>query len=323
MTNNRLHQHLRAQTYETTPEIPSYVCYEELECFVRNGPMKHIGTLPATPEKIQTRFFAFMRASPKIGVEINPKLQYQMLYVAQEPSLVVLIHGFANDANKTEIVTLKDSLLEYSFTPVVIIVDWGRGAQAPWYADAAINTQLIGRQIAHFVNVLTMIGRTNPFSVHLIGFSLGAHVAGFAGKYSQNKFNWKFGRITALDAAGPLFEGFPGAHLTKADAYFVDAIHTSAGSNILKGKVGYIGPFAHMDFYPNNGTQQPRCQKQPVSITCDHNMALYYMESSLRGQINCSMYAFKCNSWHEFISGTCSDSIGVAIMGYLSVLSRK
>ncbi|CAG2168260.1 unnamed protein product [Oppiella nova] len=302
-------------------DVPA-VCYEDIDCFAKNGPLRHIGTLPAPPDKINTRFFAFSRYSTGQAFELNVKHPQSLSIVAQEQALAILIHGFANDANKTELLALKDSLLYYTYVNTVIIVDWSRGALAPWYTEAATNTQVVGRQITLLVESLRRNGRTNPFNVHLFGFSLGAQIAGFAGKYSQMKYKWKFGRISALDAAGPLFEGYPGSYLTKSDAYFVDAIHTSAGNNILKGELGFLGPIGHIDFYPNNGTRQPRCQKRIVS-TCDHNSALYYMESSLRSAANCTFVAFKCNSWLEYVSGKCSDRIGVAVMGYLSVLARS
>lgn len=56
-------------------------------------------------------------------------------------------------------------------------VDWGPGSAVPNYVRAAANTRLVGRQLAKLVKSLNV-----PLEkIHLIGFSLGAHVAGFAG----------------------------------------------------------------------------------------------------------------------------------------------
>jgi len=70
---------------------------------------------------------------------------------------------------------------------------------------------------------------------HLIGFSLGAHVAGFAGKKVQESGKQlKVGRITGLDPASPGFDfDSPDVRLDKADAKFVDVIHTD--TNTLLG----------------------------------------------------------------------------------------
>ena len=70
----------------------------------------------------------------------------------------------------------------------------------------------------------------------------------------------------ALDAASPLFENYPGSYLTYEHAHFVDAIHTSAGGNIITGQVGFNIPFGHVDFYPNGGTNQPRCLEGKESL---------------------------------------------------------
>ena len=60
---------------------------------------------------------------------------------------------------------------------------------------------------------------------HIIGHSLGGHIAGYAGeKFSRPKL----GHITALDPAGPNFEGMPSTvRLDRGDAALVDAIHTN------------------------------------------------------------------------------------------------
>lgn len=71
--------------------------------------------------------------------------------------------------------------------------------------------------------------------VHLIGFSLGAHVSGFAGSDSPG-----LKRITGLDPAGPLFEAqHPKARLDSSDANFVDVIHSN-GENLILGGLGKL-----------------------------------------------------------------------------------
>ncbi|XP_048506017.1 lipase member H-A-like [Athalia rosae] len=88
-------------------------------------------------------------------------------------------------------------------------------------------------------------------SIHIIGFSLGAHVAGFAGK------NVKLGvvrRITGLDPALPMFIAKDSAkRLHQTDAVYVDIIHTCAGTLGIKSHIG------HADFYPNGGSEQSGC----------------------------------------------------------------
>lgn len=66
----------------------------------------------------------------------------------------------------------------------------------------------------------------------MIGHSLGAQVAGYAGQ----KLDGKVGRITGLDPAGPMFEHLPpSVRLDPTDAQFVDVIHTNIRSGSLRG----------------------------------------------------------------------------------------
>lgn len=65
----------------------------------------------------------------------------------------------------------------FCFRSRPVCVDWGPGSAVPNYVRAAANTRLVGRQLAKLIRNLEVPQE----KVHLIGFSLGAHVAGFAG----------------------------------------------------------------------------------------------------------------------------------------------
>ena len=65
----------------------------------------------------------------------------------------------------------------------MICVDWSSGA-AYDYIVAVANTRLVGAQIAVFIENINKLYQQNINSrTHLIGYSLGAHVAGFTGSY--------------------------------------------------------------------------------------------------------------------------------------------
>lgn len=62
----------------------------------------------------------------------------------------------------------------------MIIVDWGHGAGIP-YAQATANTRVVGALIAQLIKELTLVGPSLA-DFHIIGHSLGAHIAGYAGE---------------------------------------------------------------------------------------------------------------------------------------------
>lgn len=68
----------------------------------------------------------------------------------------------------------------------MICVDWENGAALPNYVQAAANARLVGKQVAHLISSMNTLLGTNNSHFHLLGFSLGAHVAGFAGDELQN-----------------------------------------------------------------------------------------------------------------------------------------
>ena len=85
----------------------------------------------------------------------------------------------------------------------VVCVDWGPLARGSgplasiFYPLVIENVPKVGEKIADLISFLRSQGFVNTFeSVHLIGFSLGAHAAGIAGSLLQRRLFRKIGRIT-------------------------------------------------------------------------------------------------------------------------------
>lgn len=107
--------------------------------------------------------------------------------------------------------------------------------------------------VSDFLTILSKVAETPFSSIHLIGHSLGAHIAGHIGK----NLNGKIGHITGLDPAGPSYEGIESNNrLWYTDAQFVESIHTDY-SPVLS--FGMKEPCSHVDIYPNGGETQPGC----------------------------------------------------------------
>lgn len=146
--------------------------------------------------------------------------------------------------------TIKDEILLRG-NANIILVHWTGGSRST-YPQSAANTRIVGLEIAHLLRALQNISGFTLDNVHLIGHSLGAHCASFAGKSIPG-----ISRITALDPAAILFEGRNAIYrLAETDAKFVDVIHTDSGMMINFGLAQTCG---HLDFYPNNGKSQPGC----------------------------------------------------------------
>ena len=87
----------------------------------------------------------------------------------------------------------------------VILVDWSKGAKWP-YGQASGNARLVGAQTAELIKFLNSSSSGSPGldkRFYIVGFSLGAHVAGHAGSYLRAQ-GMKLDRIT-----GNAFKTFP------------------------------------------------------------------------------------------------------------------
>uniref|UniRef100_A0A8C1XH86 Lipoprotein lipase n=2 Tax=Cyprinus carpio TaxID=7962 RepID=A0A8C1XH86_CYPCA len=236
---------------------------------------------------------------------------------------------------------LVTALYEREPTANVIVVDWLSRAQQHYLTSAGY-TKLVGRDVAKFVNWLQAEIDYPWEKLHLLGYSLGAHVAGIAGLLTKHKVN----RITGMDPAGPSFEYADAqSTLSPDDALFVDVLHTNTRGSPDRS-IGIQRPVGHIDIYPNGGTFQPGCDLQntvlmvatsglrstfPLSssdvlrfqitktsfnvfswfstdmdqiVKCSHERSIHLFIDSLVNQDQESM-AYRCSSKDSFNKGMC------------------
>ena len=64
----------------------------------------------------------------------------------------------------------------------VVIVDWEKGADRKDYSQAAANTRVVGALTANVIRKMKGYAKARYRDIHLIGHSLGAHIAGYVGE---------------------------------------------------------------------------------------------------------------------------------------------
>ncbi|KAG8192465.1 hypothetical protein JTE90_017995 [Oedothorax gibbosus] len=296
-------------------------CIDELGCFSAGAPFFNImerplSLLPDDREKIDTKFMLYTREYPTTPMNFsniyssidnlprsgfNPQLNTKFI-----------VPGYISKVSPHWKMPLKDSLL--LFEPCnVFYVDWS-GGDGPLYEQAVANTRVVGAEIALFIKHLQNQTGIKPESVHIVGHSLGAHIAGYAGKRTPN-----LGRITGMDPAGPYFTNVdPVVRLDRSDAKFVDAIHTNAAPSRFQG-FGLTESIAHFDFFPNGGHLQPGCPEMGWAILeflknpkfdydglhdlmCNHGRAIEYFTSTILNS-NCVLEGLQADSWEDFLKG--------------------
>ncbi|KAL7291569.1 hypothetical protein TKK_0014823 [Trichogramma kaykai] len=249
----------------------------------------------------------------------------------------VIIHGFMGNGLGDRMNDLKEKLLLWKDMNVLQI-GWENGcSNALFYHQAVVNTEYVAIIIRKFFRHLILYWdrRNVKFeqwgALHLIGHSLGAHVAGQASKMLRRFENVTVDRITGLDPAEPCFEvpGFP-LRLSKTDARFVDIIHTDSATSINQA-FGLRDPIGHADFYVNGGVRQPGCEPKTklqnfldytqlinhilANGQCSHNRAFtLFIESVQQATLGnqCVFYAYpwRLNSSYketkELISKPCT-----------------
>nr|XP_054930985.1 uncharacterized protein LOC126538882 isoform X3 [Dermacentor andersoni] len=176
------------------------LCYRVLGCFKLRDRMRLPSGFPQRPQSIGARFSLYCapdlhRRTVIKAANYSAQSLDGCLKVGHRP-LVVIVHGFSESAAASWVKRMTRVLLKV-IDANVLVVDWRRGAAAPVYSVAAANTPAVGAELSVVLQQL-MRGDTSlvPGNVHIIGFSLGAHVAGFCGRHFMMHTGKRIGRIT-------------------------------------------------------------------------------------------------------------------------------
>ncbi|XP_072023681.1 pancreatic lipase-related protein 2-like [Amphiura filiformis] len=302
------------------------VCYGDLGCFSNKG-SESCGSVvdgsfpPDHPVVVDTKFLLYTPENSILPLMIIKDMSIGMLkerHLNSSRPTKVIVHGWtkaskansANNPSKIDIITglkmwmldMKDAFLhegDYN----VILVDWTGGSSNPLYVKSVQNAKIAGRELGSLLMSLNQTMALSPEGVHMIGMSLGAHVAGHAGEFLDGKIS----RITGLDPAGPLYKDTkPSCRLDKKDALYVDVIHTD-----IRG-LGIHQNIGHVDFYPNGGHNQPACPSRD-QLSCSHAMAPIYFTLSIKNR--CPFTSFPCVTNKGEILGLCDPLLGCPTMG--------
>ncbi|XP_053611772.1 pancreatic triacylglycerol lipase-like [Plodia interpunctella] len=229
---------------------------------------------PVPPEAADSRngannaYWLFTRNNPnnaQVIVQGDANTIWNSNYVASRP-LIVIVHGWNGNGNSAINPLVRDAYLAVQDANV-IVVDW-RGSAGGLYTTSVWAVPSVGQFLGDFLTWLIETAGGNWNNVHLIGFSLGAHVVGNAGRHTGGRP----ARVTGLDPAGPQWGGNSNALNTEAGQY-VEAIHTDGGL------LGIFDRIAHADFYPNGGRNpQPGCW---IS-TCSHSRAYEFFAATVQ-----------------------------------------
>ncbi|KAG5672355.1 hypothetical protein PVAND_002488 [Polypedilum vanderplanki] len=203
----------------------------------------------------------FTRQNPLIGQYIfysNPKSLMRSYFNNARPTRMI-IHGVGQNENSSmNIILTKSYLTRGDFN--VIVVDWSTVA-SPIYQYARLKVNMIGMAVSKYITWLN----PNYNTLHVIGYDLGAHIAGIAGK---NTVNGRIGRIIGLDPSLPLFsENLSINRLNSGDAQLVEVFHSNGG------RLGIFSRMGQLDYYINNGRQQPECASS-TDASCSHYRAV-------------------------------------------------
>ncbi|XP_063372108.1 lipase member H-like [Cydia amplana] len=236
----------------------------------------------------QNIYHLFTRLNPTVSQPMligNSGLLGLTNYNAQRRT-IILLHGW-NSGTTSDFNTVLIPAFLQAEDLNVILVDWTAGSNTINYAAAVTNTKTAGEGIARFIDWLNRETGASATHYHIVGHSLGAHMAGIIGR----NLNGAPAYLTALEPALPGFITNDDKFRANDGAY-TEVIHTNAGN------LGYIGTLGHVDFYPNGGINMPGCD----GMACDHARSYFYLGESLTTG---GFTGRRCATYLGAMSGNC------------------
>lgn len=179
-------------------------------------------------------------------------------FLTAKGRVVFIVHGFMERMSSAKWITeMRTGFANRDEN--AILVDWRKG-NAGHYWQSMANTRVVAAMIGRAILNWDIAHKTL-----IVGFSLGAQIAGEAGRFTQKYGpNVLIDECHGLDPAGPFYDGCPDEmQLDKSDCRVVQAIHTSAEDYKVIGplaqRFGTYKKTGHCDFWINCGYSQGLC----------------------------------------------------------------
>ncbi|XP_037932221.1 vitellogenin-1-like [Teleopsis dalmanni] len=179
--------------------------------------------------------------------------------------VVILLDGWKSNDN----FSFAEKSLIKAFRCRVDIIENSYFSQID-YTWLALNVEKYGEDVAYGLEILSKLVPLE--NIQLLGFSLGAHIAGATARAFTRLTGKKLKTIHGLDPANPCFYNRPFRGLRQGDADFVNIIHTNPGY------YGVFEPVGDSDFYPD-GLQS--LKTGCTNNKCSHLRAVEYFAESV------------------------------------------
>ncbi|KDR07327.1 Pancreatic lipase-related protein 3 [Zootermopsis nevadensis] len=281
-------------------------CCPDNECYSMDPPWRSVFRPVPNPTCVDdVEFLLFTRSNP--GIPFNTSMKNMSLdgsYYSAGKATVILLSGWLMRIDGKPWASVGPAILS-NVDANVIYANYSYVTSNINYPQVVSDIRRLATLVCKFVSYLIDEKGVSKNKIHLVGMSLGSHVASYVGKCIND-----LGRITGLDPAGPLFNGFNCTiHLCKGDAQFVDAIHTNG--NPVWG-FGTHTENNDVDINMNGGWDQPLCgvpDKNTIpnitagnytsmdilkTFMCSHLRAIYYYVEALRNR-NCTFWGQPAN----------------------------
>uniref|UniRef100_A0A182VQU1 Lipase domain-containing protein n=1 Tax=Anopheles minimus TaxID=112268 RepID=A0A182VQU1_9DIPT len=196
--------------------------------------------------------------------------------------LTIVIHGWQDSSNLTVYNALAANYLRFVKNTNYCVLDWKPYAEFAYQIAARQSTPVVANYLFQFLQYISIL--YFPLEkVSLVGFSMGAQIAGLTGKLLPGRI----GAIYALDPAGALFS-LPvdigrKRRIADTDAKYVQVVYTT------RYTLGF-GPLVGTQNFLPNGGYHPQAPCKPLNdgleeferaMRCSHVFALKLFTDSL------------------------------------------
>ncbi|XP_029661687.1 lipase member H-B isoform X1 [Formica exsecta] len=190
----------------------------------------------------------------------------------------IFIHGYHR--NKEPMLNIISAFCSQN-TSAIALLDWTRVQPENISLDVTLWTPAIGKIAATTFYKLKSRGY-NVEAWHLIGHSMGAHIAGCIATYTN--LSWL--HITGLDPAGVIFytDMYKGCQINPGTANLTDIFYTDGNG------YGTINEVGTLNIYGNAGVApQPGCCLSPNIQWCGHFKAIEWYADAVRNETRYSI----------------------------------